>query len=93
MKQNIKPLAGFILLEPVEEERTKSGIVLPESASKEKPAQGKVIAVGAKKKADEKDDLHVGDVVLFRQYGPDEIKVDDKKYLIAKKEDILAIIA
>jgi chaperonin GroES len=85
------------LIEPIkEEEKTKAGILLPESAEKEKPEKGKVIAVGPGRR-DEKGNLipvsvKVGQTVLFKKYGPDEIKVDDKEYLICKEEDILAII-
>lgn len=92
----IKPLGEHILIEPQEEEKkSKGGIVLPETAEKE-PQQGKVIAVGPGKRLSSgeraKMEIKKGDTVLFRKYGPDEIKVDDKKYLIAKEEDILAII-
>jgi len=96
-KVNIKPLADYVLIEPIkEEEKTKAGILLPESAEKEKPEKGKVIAVGPGKR-DEKGNLipvsvKVGQTVLFKKYGPDEIKVNDKEYLICKEEDILAII-
>jgi len=84
---NIKPLDDRVLIEPIsEEESTKSGIVIPETADKEKSEQGKVIAVGPK------TTVKVGDVVLFSKYGPNEIKIDNKEYLIAKEEDILAII-
>ncbi len=93
----IKPLSDHILIEPIkEEEKTKSGILLPETAEKEKPEQGKVIAVGPGRKTSAGKivpmDVKVGQKVLFKKYGPDEIKVDDKEYLIAKEEDILAII-
>jgi chaperonin GroES len=96
-KINIKPLADYVLIEPIkEEEKTKAGILLPESAEKEKPEKGKVIAVGPGRR-DEKGNLipvsvKVGQTVLFKKYGPDEIKVDDKEYLICKEEDILAIV-
>jgi chaperonin GroES len=96
-KINIKPLADYVLIEPIkEEEKTRAGILLPESAEKEKPEKGRVIAVGPGKR-DEKGNLipvsvKVGQTVLFKKYGPDEIKVDDKEYLICKEEDILAII-
>ena len=78
------------------EEKTKSGILLPETSEKEKPEQGKVISVGPGKK-DEAGKLiplevKEGDKVLFTKYGPSEIKVEDKEYLIAKEEDILAIL-
>ncbi len=93
----IKPLADHILIEPIEEgEKTKSGILLPESAEKEKPQEGKVIAVGPGRKTSSgkiiPPDVKVGDRVIFTKYGPTEIEIDDKKYLIAKEEDILAII-
>ncbi len=93
----IKPLADHILIEPIkEEEKTKSGIFLPDTAQKEKPEQGLVIAVGSGKKTDDGKIVPVsvkaGDKVLFTKYGPNEIKVDGKEYLIAREEDILAII-
>lgn len=93
----IKPLADYILIEPIkEEEKTKAGILLPETAEKEKPEKGKVIAVGPGRMTDEGKvipvSVKVGQKVLFKKYGPDEIKVDDKEYLICKEEDILAII-
>ena len=93
----IKPISDHILIEPIkEEEKTKTGILLPDTAEKERPEQGKVIAVGPGKK-DKKGNfiplgIEVGNKVLFTKYGPAEIKVDDKEYLIAKEEDILAIL-
>ena len=78
------------------EEKTKSGILLPETVEKERPEQGKVVAVGAGKRNSTGKliplEVKVGDVVLFTKYGPNEIKVDGKEYLIAKEEDILAIL-
>ncbi len=93
----IKPLAGHLLIEPIkEEEKTKSGILLPETAEKDRPEQGKVIAVGPGRKTRDGKvipfEVKPGDIVLFTKYGPNEIKVDNKEYLIAKEEDILAII-
>ncbi len=93
----IKPLADHILIEPIkEEEKTKSGIFLPDTAQKEKPEQGMVIAVGQGKKTDDGKIVPVsvkaGDKVLFTKYGPNEIKIDGKEYLIASEGDILAII-
>lgn len=94
---NIKPLSDHVLIEPQKvEEKTKAGIFLPDTASKEKPEQGKVVAVGPGKKDETGKiipmEVRVGDVVLFTKYGPNEIKVDEKEYLIAREEDILAII-
>jgi chaperonin GroES len=93
----IKPLSNHILIEPIkEEEKTKTGILLPDTAEKEKPEQGKVIAVGPGRKTAAGKviplDVKEGDKVLFTKYGPNEIKVDDKEYLIAKEEDVLAIL-
>ncbi len=93
----IKPLSDHIVIEPLkQEEKTKSGILLPDTADKEKPEQGKVIAVGQGKKTEDGKviplEIKAGDTVLFTKYGPNEIKVGEKEYLIAKEEDILAII-
>ena len=94
---NIRPLSDHILIEPIkEEETTKSGILLPDTVEKERPEQGRVIAVGPGKKTAAGKVIPVevkqGDKVLFTKYGPNEIKINDKEYLIARQEDILAII-
>jgi len=93
----IKPILDHILIEPIkEEEKTKSGILLPSTAEKERPEQGKVIAVGSGKRTEKGEIIPLsvkpGQKVIFTKYGPNEIKVGDKEYLIAKEEDILAII-
>ncbi|MDF7808444.1 co-chaperone GroES [Pontiellaceae bacterium B12219] len=92
----IKPLGERVLVEPVkEEEAVKGGIIIPDSA-KEKPQEGKVIAVGTGK-VDEKGkaipfNVKKGDIVLMPKYGGTEVKVDGKEYQIMREEDILAII-
>jgi len=94
---NFKPLSNHLFIEPVEEEKvTKSGIVLPDSAEKGRPMQGKVVAVGPGK-IDEKGGLipmsvKVGDMVLFKKYGPDEVEFEGKKYLVGDEDDILAVV-
>ena len=94
---NFKPLSNHVFIEPIEEEKkSKSGIVLPETAEKEKPVKGKIIAVGPGK-LNEKGErtpmsVKVNDVVLFKKYGPDEVELDGKKYLVGDEDDILAII-
>lgn len=93
----IKPLSDHILIEPIkEEEKTAFGIVLPETVEKDKSQQGVIIAVGPGKKTDDGKILILsvkpGDKVLFSKYGPSEIKVDGKEYLMAVESDILAII-
>ena len=94
---NFKPLSNRVFLEPLEEEKTtKSGIVLPDSAEKEKPIKGKVIATGPGKVSEKGErvpmSVKVGDMVLFKKYGPDEVELDGKKYLVGDEDDILAIL-
>lgn len=93
---NIKPLSDHILIEPVSgKEKTDSGFFVPQTSDKERPEQGKVIAVGPGKMIKDKRiamEIKVGDMVIFSKYGPSEIKVQGKEYLIAKEDDILAII-
>lgn len=87
----IKPLADRVLIEPQEAQtKTAGGIYIPDTA-KEKPQQGKVIAVGSGKK-DEPMEVKAGDVVLYGKYAGTEVTVEDKKYLIVKQQDILAIL-
>lgn len=87
----IKPLSDRVLIEPKEAEvKTASGIYIPDTA-KEKPQQGKVLAVGPGKK-DEPMEVKAGDVVLYGKYSGTEVTVDGKQYLIVKQSDILAIL-
>lgn len=92
----LKPLSDHVVIEPLKEEKKKSNIILPDTVEKEKSEKGRVVAVGAGKIGDDgkRTPLEVkkGDVVLFTKYGPNEVKVDGKDYLIAREEDILAII-
>lgn len=86
MKITIKPLMGYVLVEPLEAPtQTASGIILPESAQ-EKPAQGKVLAVA------ENSPVKVGDRVVYKKWGGDEIKVDGIEYKLVKFEDLMAIL-
>jgi chaperonin GroES len=92
----IRPLHDRILVERLEEQEVKKGgIIIPDTA-KEKPQEGKVIAVGAGKVTDEGKrlslDVKVGDRILFGKYSGSEVKVDDKEYLIFREEDVLAIL-
>jgi len=96
MTLNLKPLGSRLVVEPIEQEDvTSSGIVLPETA-KEKPQKGKVLAIGEGDRDDKGNriplDVKVGDTVLFAKYSGTEIKIDQKKYLILKESDVLAII-
>jgi chaperonin GroES len=94
-KMKIKPLAGYVLIEPQEaEERTASGIVLPDTAQ-EKPAQGTVLAVGGSIWDDGKEikpEFKTGNVVLYKKWGGDEIKIGGKEYKLVKFEDVMAVL-
>ena len=96
MALKLEPLADRVVIEPTEqEEMTASGIYVPETA-KEKPQEGQVIAIGPGRK-DENGrripmDVAEGDRVLYAKYGGTEVKLEDKKYLILKESDILAIL-
>ena len=94
---NIRPLQDRIIVERVEEEtKTAGGIIIPDTVSKEKPQQGKVIAVGKGKVTPEGKvlplDVKKGDRVLFGKYAGSEIKIDGKEYLIMREDDILGVI-
>lgn len=88
---NIRPLADRVLIEPTAaEERTLSGIIIPDSA-KEKPLKGTVLAVGNGTK-DEEMVLKAGDTVLYGKYAGTEIEVEGVKYLMMRQSDVLAIV-
>lgn len=91
----IKPLADRVIVKPKEaEEKTKGGIILPDTA-KEKPIEGTIVAVGPGKVEDGKTiqpGVKVGDVVLYGKYGGTEITVDGEEYLIMRESDIYGIV-
>ena len=92
----IQPLGDRVMVEVLDaKERTKSGIVLPDTAQ-EKPQEAKVIAIGKGRTLEDgkkiSPEVGIGDKVLFGKYSGTEIAIDDKEYLILKEEDILAIL-
>jgi chaperonin GroES len=92
----VRPLNDRILVKRLEEEEmTKGGIIIPDSA-KEKPAEGEIIAVGKGKINDNGDriklDVKVGDRVLFSKYGGTDVKIDGVDHLIMREDDVLAVI-
>ena len=94
MAASLQPMADRVLVKPTEkEEKTKSGIYLPDTA-KEKPQEGEVLAVGPGKVSDDgkriTPDVKVGDHVIYAKYGGTEIKVDDEDMMILRESDILA---
>jgi chaperonin GroES len=93
----IRPLADRVVVKPSErEEKTKGGIFLPDTATKERPQEGTVLAVGEGRRDDSGKlvpmNVKTGDRVLFAKYGGTEFKVDDEEYLILAEKDILGII-
>ncbi|MBW6509140.1 MAG: co-chaperone GroES [Desulfuromonadales bacterium] len=95
---NIRPMQDRIIVERIEEEtKTAGGIIIPDTVSKEKPQEGKVVAAGKGKVTPEGKvlplDVKVGDRVLFGKYAGSEIKVDGKEYLIMREDDILGVLA
>jgi len=95
MALSIKPLADRVIVAPMEQESMKGGIIIPDTA-KEKPQQGKVVAVGPGQISDNGDrvasELKKGDVVLYGKYSGTEVNVDDKDFLILRESDVLAIL-
>jgi chaperonin GroES len=94
---NLRPLGDRVVIKPVErEERTKSGIVIPDTA-KEKPQEGIVEAVGTGRILDSGTtvpmELKIGDKVLYAKYAGNEFKLDDVEYLIVSEKDVLAVVA
>ena len=91
----IRPLGDRVLVEPVEvKDVTKGGIIIPDSA-KEKPMEGKVVAIGKKRDDDGKEipfDVKAGDKVLLPKYGGTEVKINDKTYQLVREEDLLGVI-
>ena len=96
----IKPLHNNVLIEPISEEergiKTKAGIIIPDTIDKEKPDQGMIIEVGPGKRDENGEIIPMsvkkGQKVIFSKYGPDEIKIGDKKFYIISEDNILAII-
>ena len=97
-KMKVTPLADRVLVKPFEaaDEKTPSGIIIPDTAKQEKPERGRVVAVGEGKRNENGDVMplrvKVGDTVIFSKYGYDEVKIDDENYYIIAESGILAII-
>lgn len=93
----LKPLDDHVVVEPiVQEEKTSSGLYLPDTAHKDKPQTGKVIAVGAGRLLDNgtrvASEVKVGDVVVFAKYSGSDVTLDEKDYIILRDSDILAVV-
>jgi len=93
----LKPINDHVVVKPLtEEEKTSSGIILPDTVDKEKPEKGEVIAVGPGKMLDSGQrapmSVKTGDKVIFTKYTPNEIKIQDQEYLVLSESDILTIV-
>ncbi|MDA2936327.1 co-chaperone GroES [Patescibacteria group bacterium AH-259-L05] len=96
-KLKLEPLGSRLIVKPVvEDEVTKSGIILPDTADKERPIRGEVVSVGPGKMLEngqrEKIDLKVGDKILFEKYGSDEYKLDNEEFLVVDYDKVVAVI-
>jgi chaperonin GroES len=94
---NVQPTAGYVFIEPEEQKKqTSSGIYLPENTSGDKPQTGKIIAVGPAEVTDKgskrESPAKKGDLVIYKKWGGNEVKIDNKEYLFVKFEDILAVL-
>lgn len=93
---HIKPLAGRVVVKPLSETATKSGIVIPDTVDKDRPERGEVVAVGDGKMLENGQrtpvDVKVGDIVILKKYGPMEVKIDGTDYLVAEMEDLIAVV-
>lgn len=94
---NLQPLHDQVIIKPMSaEEKTKSGIILPETVSKERPEQGEIVAVGPGRLLDNGQlstmGVQVGQRVIFKKYSTEEVKYDQQEYLVVAEQDILAII-
>lgn len=95
-KTKLHPLGDRIAVSILTEKKTASGIIIPDTASKERPEQGIVVAAGPGRFADDGKripmQVKVGDTVVFSKYGPDEVKIDGSSYYILREEQVLAVI-
>jgi chaperonin GroES len=97
-QQTIQPMGDRVLVKPemTGDEKSPSGIIIPDTARKEKPERGEVVAVGGGKRGDDNEiipvSVKIGDVILFSKYGYEEIKIDEDEYYIVSESNILAVI-
>lgn len=93
----LRPLGDRVIVKPAaKEEMTKAGIILPDTVDKERPEQGEVIAVGPGRALENGSraamSLKIGDKVVFKKYGPDEVKIDNQEFLVISESDVMAVI-
>lgn len=96
-KINIRPIGEYILVKPLEEEETTaSGLILQSSNKGERPQKGEIVALGTGARNEDGENIpfnvEVGQIILFKKYSPEDVEVDNQKYLLMKESDILAVI-
>ncbi len=93
---NLRPLSDHLVVKPITEEKLASGIIIPDTAGKERPERGEVIAVGPGRTLENGSrsamEVKVGEKVVFKKYSPDEIKLGNEKLLVIRAEDVMAVI-
>ncbi len=94
---SLKPIGDHLIVKPVaKEEKSASGIIIPDTVNKERPERGEIIAVGPGRMLENGQrsvvDVKVGDQVVFKKYAPDEVKIDGVEYLVIKADDVMAVI-
>lgn len=96
--QIIRPLGDRVLVKPedVEDKKSPSGIIIPDTAQKEKPERGEVVAVGPGRRGDDNElipvSVKVGDKIVFSKYGYDEVTIDEEEYYMVQESNILAVV-
>lgn len=93
----LRPLGDRVIIRPVsKEEKTASGIILPDTVGNERPEQGEIIAIGPGRLDDKGGrvamSVKVGDKIVFKKYSPDEVKMDGEEYLVLSESDVMAVI-
>jgi chaperonin GroES len=93
----LRPLGDRVIVKPAaKEEMTKTGIIIPDTANKERPEQGEVIAVGPGRLLDSGNraamSIKVGDKIVFKKYSPDEVKIESAEYLVISEGDVMAVV-
>lgn len=93
----LKPLSDHLIVKPLDAETTTaSGIIIPDTAQKERPEKGEVLAVGPGRRNENGErqalDVKVGDTIVFKKYGADEVKIDGEEYLVLTEGDVVAVI-
>lgn len=93
---NLRPIGDHLVVKPITEEKLASGIIIPDTAGKERPERGEVVAVGPGRQLENgtrsEMPIKVGDKIIFKKYAPDEVKLGQDKILVVRLDDVIAVI-